>query len=99
MIIEAIISLRPGEEWTLDGNDYSGLNWLSNTTKPTKKEIDEEIQKLNILKEQTNYQKLREKEYPDFREYLDGVVKGDQEQIQKYIDDCLAVKLKYPKSE
>lgn len=31
--------------------------------------------------------------------YLDGVVKGDQAQIDKYIADCLAVKAKYPKPE
>lgn len=37
--------------------------------------------------------------YPDFREYLDGVVKGDQEQIQNYIDQCNAVKALYPKPE
>jgi hypothetical protein len=35
--------------------------------------------------------------YPPFIEYLDGVVKGDQAQIDKYIADCLAVKAKYPK--
>jgi len=43
------------------------------------------------------YQDFRRFEYPDFGEYLDAVVKGDQEQIQKYINDCLAVKAKYPK--
>jgi len=37
-------------------------------------------------------------EYPDFRLYLDGVVKNDQQQIQDYIDACLAVKAKYPKT-
>jgi hypothetical protein len=100
MITEAIISLRPGSEWTLDGTDYSGLTWLStNTEKPTEDEINLEIQRLNDLKELNRYKKLRASEYPDFREYLDGVVKGDQEQIQNYIDACLAVKLKYPKPE
>ena len=38
-------------------------------------------------------------EYPDFKDYLDGIVKGDQAQIDKYIADCQAVKLKYPKPE
>ena len=28
---------------------------------------------------------------------VDGVVKGDQAQIDKYIADCQAVKAKYPK--
>ena len=39
----------------------------------------------------------RAKEYPPITDYLDGVVKGDQVQIDKYIADCLAVKAKYPK--
>ena len=43
------------------------------------------------------YADKRAKEYPDFKEYLDGIVKGDDAQIQKYINDCLAVKAKYPK--
>ena len=43
------------------------------------------------------YKELRAREYPDYREYLDGIVKGDQAQVDKYIADCLAVKAKYPK--
>ena len=41
----------------------------------------------------------RQAEYPDFNDYLDGIVKGDQAQIDKYIADCQAVKTKYPKPE
>ena len=39
----------------------------------------------------------RASEYPNITDYIDGVVKGDQAQIDKYIADCLAVKAKYPK--
>ena len=39
----------------------------------------------------------RASEYPPITDYIDGVVKGDQVQIDKYIADCLAVKAKYPK--
>jgi methyl coenzyme M reductase subunit C-like uncharacterized protein (methanogenesis marker protein 7) len=39
----------------------------------------------------------RASEYPPITDYLDGVVKGNQAQIDKYIADCLAVKAKYPK--
>ena len=44
------------------------------------------------------YAQKRAAEYPPFTDYLDGIVKGDQSQIQAYIDACLAVKAKYPKS-
>lgn len=30
----------PGSEWTLNGDDYSGLTWLSETPKPTQAELD-----------------------------------------------------------
>jgi hypothetical protein len=40
----------------------------------------------------------RAAEYPPITDYLDGVVKGDQAQMDKYIADCLAVKAKYPKA-
>jgi len=39
----------------------------------------------------------RQAEYPPFTDYLDGIAKGDQAQINKYIADCQAVKAKYPK--
>lgn len=45
------------------------------------------------------YKVKRAAEYPPITDYLDGVVKGDQAQIDKYIADCLAVKAKYPKGE
>jgi hypothetical protein len=39
----------------------------------------------------------RAAEYPPMADYLDGIVKGDDAQVQAYIDACLAVKAKYPK--
>lgn len=49
--------------------------------------------------EQTKYQRQRAAEYPPMSDYLDGIVKGDQAQVQAYIDACLAIKVKYPKPE
>ena len=60
----------------------------------------EEIKKLkyesdlNLL----NYKQKRAEFYPNVFDYIDGVVKGDQVQIQAYIDACLAVKARFPKS-
>ena len=45
----------------------------------------------------TAYITQRAAEYPPFTDYLDGIVKGDQTQIQAYIDACQSVKIKYPK--
>lgn len=47
----------------------------------------------------TQYQRDRKQEYPPIEDYIDGVVKGDQTQIDEYIQKCLEVKSKYPKPE
>jgi len=83
-----------------DNSDGKGVfiaEWNLDIPKPTIAQLDtfesqaKEIERLNLVKSN------RAKEYPDFKEYLDGIVKGDQQQIDKYIADCLAVKAKYPK--
>jgi hypothetical protein len=43
------------------------------------------------------YKAQRQREYPPMTDYLDGIAKGDQAQIDKYIADCQAVKSRYPK--
>jgi hypothetical protein len=60
-----------------------------------KVEID--IDAVNAWVDPNAYKAKRIAEYPPITDYLDGVVKGDQTQIDKYIADCLAVKVKYPK--
>ena len=60
-----------------------------------KVEID--MAAVNAWVDPNAYKAKRASEYPPITDYLDGVVKGDQAQIDKYIADCLAVKAKYPK--
>jgi hypothetical protein len=58
---------------------------------------DEEAEALRPVPPEPTYQQLRAAAYPPATDYLDAIVKGDQEQMQAYIDACLAVKAKYPK--
>ena len=30
----------PGQEWVLNGDAYEGLNWISDTPKPSQEELD-----------------------------------------------------------
>jgi hypothetical protein len=57
----------------------------------------EEAEALRPVPPEPTYRELRAAAYPPVTDYLDAVVKGDQEQMQAYIDACLAVKAKYPK--
>jgi tRNA A37 N6-isopentenylltransferase MiaA len=96
----ALVSLRPGAQWVFRGESYDGIEWLDESQElPTEEELTAEVERLQSEHDALEYQRLRAKEYPDFRDYLDGIVKGDQEQIDAYISACLAVKAKYPKPE
>ena len=47
-ITSALQSLKPGAQWALRGNDYSGLEWLdSSQTKPTETEVNSKISELD----------------------------------------------------
>jgi hypothetical protein len=80
-----------------DGKGDYIKEWNLDIAQPTEAQLNalesqaNEVERLNLVKSN------RANEYPDFKEYLDGIVKGDQQQIDKYIADCLAVKAKYPK--
>ena len=48
-ITHALQSLKPGAQWTLNGDDISGLEWLdSKETQPTETEIYSKISELDI---------------------------------------------------
>lgn len=97
-ISDALQSIRPEAEWTLTGDSYDGLEWLDTAqSKPTEAEVLAEVARLESEWDATEYQRKRAAEYPPIANYLDGVVKGDQTQINKYIADCFAVKAKYPR--
>lgn len=94
---DALKSLRPGSNWSIIGDDYLSLTWADeNSEPPSEEDLKNEIIRLEAEWQSKVYQRLRESEYPDFREYLDGIVKNDQAQINKYIADCIAIKEKYP---
>jgi hypothetical protein len=49
------------------------------------------------IESELSYATKRKAEYPPVTDYIDGVVKGDQSQIDAYVAACQAVKAKYPK--
>tara|TARA_R100001530_G_C4303557_1_gene151133 strand:- start:5 stop:295 length:291 start_codon:yes stop_codon:yes gene_type:complete len=88
----ALASLRPNEEYSLIGDDYDNINWISDTTPPTKAEVQAEVDRLKPIQA---YQDSREKEYPDIKEQLDYIYHNG---LTKWKSDMIKpVKDKYPK--
>jgi hypothetical protein len=82
--------------WLDEGEDAS--KWLPNCTEITDEEADAiRVAKAQAAQAALTYAEKRAAEYPPLTDYLDGVVKGDQAQIDAYIAACQAVKAKYPK--
>jgi hypothetical protein len=85
--IQAVYGLYPQVVKTVEDEAFDAQG--------NKVEID--MAAVNAWVDPNAYKAKRQAEYPPITDYLDGVVKGDQTQIDKYIADCLAVKAKYPK--
>ena len=82
--------------WLDEGDDPA--IWLPQCTPITEAEKESILAAQQAAAEKSlTYTQKRAAEYPPMTDYLDGIVKSDQAQIDKYIADCLAVKAKYPK--
>ena len=82
--------------WLDEGDDAQV--WLPDCVQIT----DDEAATIRAIRQQAafdalTYAEKRVAEYPSITDYIDGIVKGDQAQVQEYIDKCIAVKAKYPK--
>ena len=70
---QALMSLRPGAQWSLSQADDK-LTWLdTEQIKPTNDEIDAEIIKLKTNYDAKEYQRKRVLEYPPIGDQLDDL--------------------------
>jgi len=93
-----LTALFPDDEWTLLGDEYSGLTWLSDTPKPTQAELDAAWPQVQSERERAAVELSRHAAYtapggPDsvfFRWQ-----RGDATE-QEYLDAVQAVKDAHP---
>jgi hypothetical protein len=91
---DAILSLRPGAEWTLRGDD---LEWLdTNQTQPTEAEITAEVARLQAAYDAKAYARKRAVEYPAIGDQLDALFHAGVFPAEM-ADKIQAIKNKYPK--
>lgn len=93
----ALLSLRPGAQWVLRGDD---LEWLdTEQTQPTEAEITAEIARLQADYEAKAYQRSRATAYPSIQEQLDMQYWDSINGTTTWADAIAAVKQQYPKPE
>jgi len=86
----------PGQEWTLDGDTYDGLTWLSDTPKPTQAELDAAWPQVDYQQQLAAVEEARRTDYeaqsdPLFFEWQ----RGDGTE-QAWLDAVAAVKAAHP---
>lgn len=96
--INALVSIRPGAQWSWAGNDYAGLDWLDGLQiKPTEQEIDDELARLqaaepNRIAEQNRLLAYRSESDPLFFKAQRGEVTLDD-----WKNKVAEIKLRFPK--
>jgi hypothetical protein len=101
-IVDALLSLKPGCQWTIRDNDYDKLIWHEppeedgGIPKPTREELDAEVERLEALYEYNQYQRDRAEAYPSIEDQLDLLYHGGYDVWKEEINK---VKQKYPKPE
>ena len=83
-------------EWTLDGDNYDGLTWLSDTPKPTQAELDAAWPQVDYANQVAAVENARRVDYeaqsdPLFFEWQ----RGDGTE-QAWLDAVAAVKAAHP---
>lgn len=93
---QALLNLRPGAQWELNGDAYEGIVWRDGNTleKPTEEEVATEVLRLQNEFINNQYQRQRAKEYPSFADQFALLYHGGYDAWKASID---AVKNKYPK--
>lgn len=98
---DALVSLLPGAQWSMYGEDYSTIVWHEIVhNKPTLEELQQEVARLRQEYNNALYQRQRQTEYPALTELADALYwqsKGDTTKLEDYLAKCEAVKAKYPK--
>ena len=96
-LMNAILDINPNATCSIKENNVDKITWLDGTSAISKDDILAKQTALQKAYDNKKYQRDRKEEYPPMADYLDAIVKGDDTQKQKYIDDCKAVKDKFPK--
>ena len=95
-IVEAVLSLRPGAQFSVNGDTYEGMWWSDENElpPPTEEEVNQEIEKLKLEYQNNQYQRDRASEYPSIEDQLDALYHQGYDGWKAIVDE---VKNKYPK--
>jgi len=93
----SILSINyPGKEWSLSGVDYSGLEWLDASPKPTQEELDALWSWTQTVANNTRQQEARSIAYRNESDPLFFKWQRGEGTEQEWKDAVAAIQARYP---
>jgi len=100
MDIPTILTRRyAGTEWTLDGDDYSGLTWLSEGKPPTEKQLEALWAEVQLEAQTEKVEQARANAYRETSDALFFKYQRGSATEQEWLDAVQAVKDAHPYPE
>ena len=88
--------IRPDSLWTLDGDEYAGLTWLSNDPKPTKKTLDDAWPQVDYDNQYAAVEAARRAAYQAYTDGLYFHAIRHSEPLTEWEAAVAAIKAQYP---
>ena len=88
-----------GSEWTLNGDTYDGLTWLSDTPKPTQAELDAAWPQVQYEQQRAEIETQRRNAYTQEADPLFFSYQRGEATEQEWLDKVAEIKTKYPYPE
>jgi hypothetical protein len=86
----------PGSQWTLDGDTYDGLTWLSDTPKPTQAELDAAWPAVQQQQAQAEVDRQRHAAYVAESDPLFFQWQRGEATEQQWLDKVAEIQTRYP---
>jgi len=88
-----------GSEWTLNGDTYDGLTWLSDTPKPTQAELDAAWPQVQYEQQRAEIETQRRNAYTQEADPLFFSYQRGEATEQDWLDKVAEIKTQYPYPE
>jgi hypothetical protein len=89
----------PNALWALDGEDYDGLTWLSDSPKPTQAELDAAWPQVQYEQQRAAIETQRRNAYTQEADPLFFSYQRGEATEQDWLDKVAEIKTKYPYPE
>jgi hypothetical protein len=89
----------PDSEWTLDGDTYNGLTWLSDSPKPTQQELDDAWPQVQYQQQRAEIETQRRNAYTQEADPLFFSYQRGEATEQEWLDAVESIKARYPYPE